>query len=267
LRVAKFQKEWYLRRYGYENETTFGTAIKEAQFTLEAGCGVGTHTAFFANNTSGLVFALDISTAIDHAYANHHQIDNIVFVQADITRLPFRDSFFDFISCDQVIHHTPNTSVTFAHLVKKTAPAGKLNIYVYKVKGPLREFCDDLIREKATKMNFGDCYKLCEPITKLGKVLSDLHAEIDIPEDIPMLKIKKGKYNLQRFIYFNVLKCFWNDDFDYHTNVSINADWYNPEHAHRHTAEEVKQWCALNKVDLLHIDEKEEAGISFTAQK
>jgi ubiquinone/menaquinone biosynthesis C-methylase UbiE len=267
LKVAKFQREWYLRRYGFNGEKEFNNFLKDFKFILEAGCGVGKDTAFFANNTEGIVFAVDISSAVDHAYLNHKNLNNAIFVQADITNLPFRDNFFDFISCDQVIHHTPNTSKTFAHLIKKTKPKGKLGIYVYKVKGPIREFCDDYIRSKATKLSFEECYKLCEPITKLGKALSDLKVEFDVPEDIPILKIKKGKYDLQRFFYYNVLKCFWNDDFDYPTNVSINADWYNPEHAHRHTKEEIEGWCKDNNVSLLYLDEKEEAGISFIVQK
>ena len=138
---------------------------------------------------------------------------------------------------------------------------------MYKVKGPIREFSDDFIRKTGTKMSFEECYKLCEPITKLGKALSDLKVKVDIPEDIPLLKIKKGTYDLQRFIYYNMIKCFWNDDFDYHTNVSINADWYNPEHAHRHTKQDVEQWCDENSLKLLHLDNEEGAGISFLAEK
>lgn len=267
LKVARFQKEWYLRRYGFETENDFKEFISGFKLVMEAGCGVGKDTGFFAENTDGLVFAVDISTAIDYAYNNHKDKDNIFFVQADITKLPFKDEFFDFISCDQVIHHTPNTKQTFNHLISKTKSSGKLGIYVYKVKGPIREFSDDHLRSIGVKMTFDECYKMCEPITKLGKALSDLKAEFEVPEDIPELKIKKGKYDVQRFIYYNMLKCFWNDEFDYHTNVTINADWYHPLDAHRHTKEEVEQWCGEFKVKLLHLDNEDGAGISFIVLK
>lgn len=267
LKVANFQKEWYLKRYNFKDENEFKSFLKEFKFILEAGCGVGKDTAFFSKNTNGIVFAVDISSAIDHAFENHKDKENVVFIQADITQLPFKDGFFDFISCDQVIHHTPNTAVTFKHLVQKTKEKGKLGIYVYKVKGPIREFSDDFIRKIGTKLSFEECYKLCEPITKLGKALSDLDIEFEVPEDIPLLKIKKGKYNLQRFFYYNIMKCFWNDEFDYHTNVSINVDWYNPKDAHRHTKEEVESWCKENNVSILHLDNEDGAGISFIVKK
>ena len=32
------------------------------------------------------------------------------------------------------------------------------------------------------------------------------------PEDIPLLGIKAGHQDVQRFIYWNVFKCYWNDD-------------------------------------------------------
>ena len=47
----------------------------------------------------------------------------------------------------------------------------------------------------------------CEQMTILGKTLSDLNIEIDVPE-IPLLSIKGGKYDIQRFIYWNFYKMF-----------------------------------------------------------
>ena len=46
-----------------------------------------------------------------------------------------------------------------------------------------------------------------EQMTILGKKLSDLNIEIDVP-DIPFLSIKGGKYDIQRFIYWNFIKMF-----------------------------------------------------------
>ena len=39
-------------------------------------------------------------------------------------------------------------------------------------------------------------------------------------------------------MYTNV----WNSALSFEENVAINYDWYHPQHASRHTAEEVEGW-------------------------
>ena len=48
------------------------------------------------------------------------ELGNVQLVHADVNRLPFPDEFFDFINCDQVIHHTPDPPVTFENLREET---------------------------------------------------------------------------------------------------------------------------------------------------
>ena len=91
-------------------------------------------------------------------------------------------------------------------------------------------------------------------MTCLGETLSKLNLEFEIPEDIPFLDIKMGKYNLQRFFYYYIFKCFWNDRFSDKENRLVNFDWYHPIYAHRHTAEEVKAWFQKVGMKLLHLD-------------
>ena len=129
-------------------------------------------------------------------------------MQADLTRLPFANDYFDFIGCDQVIHHTPDTRASLHGLVEHLAPRGHLAFYVYKRKGPIREFCDDYIRERTVQIAAEECLEISEAITKLGKALTDLRVTVDVPEDIPLLGIKAGKKDIQRFIYWNVFKCY-----------------------------------------------------------
>jgi SAM-dependent methyltransferase len=208
----------------------------------------------FATNSNANVFGIDISDGIYNAYRDLDHIANLHFIQADLTRLPFAPEFFDYISCDQVIHHTPDTHQSFQALLRHLAPGGYIGIYVYKVKGPIREFCDDFIRQTTVNMDVEECFKVSEAITKFGKSLSDLNVEIEVPEDIPILGIKAGKHNLQRFIYWNVFKCYWNDTMDWHSNVITNFDWYHPLHAHRHTPEEVRSWYESAGLDIVSFD-------------
>jgi hypothetical protein len=43
---------------------------------------------------------------------------------------------------------------------------------------------------------------------------------------------------LQRFIYWNFLKCFWNEELGKTTSVSTNYDWYSPSNAFRYNKDE-----------------------------
>ena len=53
------------------------------------------------------------------------------------------------------------------------------------------------------------------------------------------LGIVGGKMSLQRFIYWNFIKCFWNENLGYATSLSANFDWYSPVNAKRFSKKEV----------------------------
>ncbi len=258
--------KWYLDRYGFGTEKALGDFLKDKKRILDAGTAHGRDAEMYVRNSSATVFGIDISYGIRNAYRDLKSVPSLHLVQADLTKLPFPKAFFDFIGCDQVIHHTPSTRESLRSLLTHLAPGGHVAFYVYRKKGPIREFCDDHIRETTVKMSPEECMKVSEAITKFGKALSDLKIEIDVPEDIDVLGIKKGKQDLQRFIYWNVFKCYWNDTMDWDANVITNFDWYHPLHAHRHSPDEVKTWCAEEGLDILHFD-VQESGISTLAKK
>lgn len=265
-KMRNFQLNWYLERYGWNSLENLINFLHTRQFILDAGTGLGRDAKLYAENTGGEVFGIDISDGIDVAYSSIGYLPNLHLIQADLTRLPFKDGFFDFIACDQVIHHTPNTEKSFKYLVRFLKPGGQIAVYVYRKKGPIREFCDDYIRSYTTKLSPQECYEFSEALTKLGKSLSELNVEINIPKDIPILEIKAGNYDLQRFVYWDVFKCFWNSDFDFETNVMINFDWYHPKDAHRHTPEEVNQWLKDTGLEIVSFNVAE-SGISARGVK
>jgi hypothetical protein len=108
--------------------------------------------------------------------------------------------------------------------------------------GAARQFCDQHIREYFTQLEPEDCYKACESLTELGRELSRLNAKITLEKPIPVLGIPAGTHDVQRLIYYNFVKCFWNDAFDFETNNMVNFDWYHPHNAWQHTEEEVELW-------------------------
>jgi SAM-dependent methyltransferase len=258
--------QWFLDRYGFKTVDGLRGFLSPKRRILDAGTGHGRDSELFAKNSTATVFGVDISEGIHNAYRDLDQIENLHLIQADLCRLPFDEKFFDFISCDQVIHHTPDTRESLARLVRHLAPGGHIGIYVYKKKAPIREFSDDYIRQFTVSMPPEECLKVCEAITKFGQSLSRLGVTIDVPEDIPILGIKAGKHDLQRFVYWHVFKCYWNETIDWDSNVITNFDWYHPLHAHRHTPDEVRSWFAENGLDVVHFDVVE-SGISVIGHK
>lgn len=258
--------QWYLDRYGFQTLEGLQRFLSSKRRILDAGTGHGRDSELFSQNSRAMVFGIDLSDGIYNAYRDLGHRNDLHLIQADLGQLPFDEQFFDFISCDQVIHHTPDTHLSLSRLVRHLAPGGHIGVYVYKVKGPIREFCDDYIRKFTVGMPVDECMKISEEITKFGKSLSDLGVTIDVPEDIPILGIQAGKYDLQRFIYWHVFKCYWNDTMDWDSNVITNFDWYHPLHAHRHTPEEVRAWCEELGLDVVHF-QVVDSGITVLAQK
>lgn len=258
-----FQRDWFLDRFGWKNLSNFNKFLKTRKFILDAGTGIGNSAHLFSANSHAQVFAVDASESIVFAYRKYGHKSNIHFIQADLRNLPFKKKFFDFICSDQVLHHTDNTKLSFRNLIRYLQIGGLISIYVYKKKSPIREFTDDFIREKTTTMSEKECIEFSKDMTRLGKTLSDLKGKIKIKRDIPLLGIKAGVYDIQRFVYWNFIKCFWADDGDFERSVGVNFDWYYPKYAFRHTPNEVRMWCKDYGLKVTHFNEIE-SGISVS---
>lgn len=260
-----FYVNWYLERYKFGTIEALKDFLGSKTRVLDAGTGNGRDTRLYADNSNAIVFGVDISLAIDSAYDHLKDYPNVHLIQADLTQLPFPEGFFDFIACDQVLHHTRNTEESFHKLVSRLAPGGDLSIYVYRKKAPIRELADDFLRQFSAASSEEEVWELSEQLTELGRALSSVSANVTVP-DIPALGIKAGKYDLQRFIYWHMLKCYWNPSLDYGDSVITNFDWYRPLYAHRHSAGEVRKWFAEGGLQIITFDECD-AGISVRGRR
>jgi SAM-dependent methyltransferase len=185
-------------------------------------------------------------------------------VQGDVLQLPFKNGSFDLIFSDGVLHHTPSTEQALKALAPLLAAGGEIMFYVYRKKGPIREFSDDYIRNLVAGLPPEQGWAMLEPLTHLGKALAGLHVEVDVPEDIPYLGITAGRYDVQRLIYWHFIKLFWNDAYTFAENQHVNFDWYHPRYAHRQSEEEVRRWCEEANLRITHCH-VEESGITVRA--
>ena len=237
------QFEWYLKLYGYDSEGDLKEALQSREIILDAGCGLGYKAAWFADlSPSSVVVCMDFSDAIFEAVKRYGNYENMIFVKGDIAKTGFADQAFDMISCDQVLHHTESPLETLREFDRITKETGLLNTYVYAKKALPRELLDDHFREAAKDFSHQEIWDLSEQLTELGKTLSDLNVTIEVP-DIPALGIKGGSQDLQRFIYWNFIKCFWNADFGWDASVMANFDWYSPSNAFRYNLQDFLKMC------------------------
>jgi ubiquinone/menaquinone biosynthesis C-methylase UbiE/uncharacterized protein YbaR (Trm112 family) len=266
-KTKRNREQWFFERFGFSTgDADIQNFLMDCKFVLEAGVGTGVDSDLIARNFSGVLFGLDMSDSIEIAYERFKSRENIVLMQADVRQLPFKEAFFDVIVCDQVLHHTPDPRKSFSHLIQHLRKNGLILFYVYKQKGPVREFSDDYLRCIFTKSSLEQCLSFCRKITSLGRNLSHLKAVIEIEEDIPELSLTKGKYDVQRLIYDHIFKCFWNEDYDFDTNMMINFDWYRPIYASRFQPEDIRRWCIEEDLQIVHFDVCP-SGISVIARK
>jgi SAM-dependent methyltransferase len=254
----KMQKDWYLKLYGFSSEDEFASFLQSKRVIFDAGCGLGYKSEWFASLApESLVIGIDYSDAARIAADNYSSKANLLFAQGDIANTPFLDGSIDYVSCDQVIMHTQNPDETFEELVRITNPVcGEFSCYFYAKKALPRELLDDHFRSACSNMSNDELWDMSKQLTTLGKNLSELGVSIDVP-DIPALNIKGGSYDLQRFLYWNFLKCFWNEDLGQETSIVTNYDWYSPSNARRYSEQEVRNLVELNGLDFRFFHQEE----------
>ena len=97
---------------------------------LEGGCGKGRHTQLAARWGAADVIGIDLSVAVDTAFAATRDLPNAHIVQADIYHLPFA-RIFDYGFSVGVLHHLPDPQGGFESLASKVKAGGHLTAWVY----------------------------------------------------------------------------------------------------------------------------------------
>ena len=99
------------------------------------------------------VFCVDLSSAVEAAYANTEGLNNVHVIQADLFKLPFKHDSFDVIYSMGVLHHTSDTEMAFAALAPFLTLDGTISIWVYVDSPDLGQRLSDRLRSVTTKMN------------------------------------------------------------------------------------------------------------------
>jgi SAM-dependent methyltransferase len=124
---------------------------------LEGGCGKGRHAQLSAEWGARDHIGVDLSAAVETAYAATRHLENAHIVQADIYHLPFKP-VFDYAFSVGVLHHLPDPHGGFRSLASKVKDGGHISAWVYGAENngwitrfvnPLRERITSRINRRA----------------------------------------------------------------------------------------------------------------------
>jgi len=111
----------------------------QGEVIVEAGCGSGRFTEHAAG-TGAVVLSFDYSSAVDVNYSANGKLENVLIVQADIYRMPFKYRVADKLFCFGVLQHTSNPEKAFKVLLKYLKPGAQIaaDIYAINWKTPFK---------------------------------------------------------------------------------------------------------------------------------
>jgi SAM-dependent methyltransferase len=244
--------KWILTRNGFAAPEALCIYLQDKKRILDAGCGNGRVTALlhrYASITANIIGIDLVSAGV--AQENLASLERVKIHAKDILEDLSELGQFDFIYCQEVLHHTSNPKKAFLNLCKSLSINGEIAIYVYKKKAPIREYADDFIRDRISSLPYEKAIELITELTNFGAALSALPVKVQVPK-VQLLEIEAGEYEVQRLIYHFFLKCFWNSDLSFEENVAINYDWYHPQLCTRHTVEEIQSWFAEANLGVVH---------------
>jgi SAM-dependent methyltransferase len=187
-------------------------AALRGQLLLDVGTGSGRHSRQ-AHEAGAAVVAVDVGRSIDTARRNLPP--DVLTVQADAERLPFRPGTFDVVMSIGVLHHLPDTERAFRRLVPLAREGGIVHVYLYWVpprRGHQRALrVVDLARRVTTRLPHRVLHPLCYPIA------AGLFASCVIPYRVarrrPRLARLAAAFPLKAYADYPFAVCV-NDQFD-----------------------------------------------------
>ena len=102
--------------------------VRGCKRILDAGCGNGRYSKFLLRwaDPDAFIAAFDLSQRMLKRARGRHDGKRVAHVAADLTSIPFPDSFFDAVVCGYVLEHLPDPRPGLNELARVMRPGGKL---------------------------------------------------------------------------------------------------------------------------------------------
>ncbi len=116
-------------------DTEIGWKEKELRnkIIIEIGSGAGRFIDVVSKRGTSLAIGMDITNAVDASQANLGHRGNILFIQADIFKLPLKKEICDFVFSIGVLHHTPDPQKAFTNMVDLVKDDGDIGLSLYEI--------------------------------------------------------------------------------------------------------------------------------------
>ncbi len=219
------------------NETKWKRDLS-SETILEVGCGSGRFTAQ-AVSTGAMVVATDLSGAVDANYRAHEGVDNLLIVQSNIYKMPFRRESFDKVFCLGVLQHTPDVEKSFKTLPDYLKQAGSYVTDVYDKRSGLMGLVEIFyrtyfwVRPLTRRMPTQLLYKMVSTYIKLMWPIAKLINKIPVVghkiNRMLLIVDYRGRYELSEEMLqeWSILDTF---------------DMLNPAYDQRQTIETFRKW-------------------------
>ncbi|MBU2633968.1 MAG: class I SAM-dependent methyltransferase [Nanoarchaeota archaeon] len=131
---------------------------------LDAGCGIGKLTYSLAKICKK-IYGVDFSKIAIKKAKSLFRRKNLVYLNADLRKLPFENGKFDVIFSAGVLHHIPEHELAFSELVRCLSGGGILSIWVYNSETSLKvNLLEVYFRKFLTKFNIKNRKKILKII-------------------------------------------------------------------------------------------------------
>jgi arsenite methyltransferase len=194
-------RAWLVERYSEPNDMSWLIEAVQPPLLLDAGCGSGLAALLLFDEGLRYVRYLgaDISAAVDVAAQRFAEKGvPVAFLQVDLASLPLAEESVDAVLAEGVLHYTDSPERALSALTRLLKRGGRFMFYVYRRKGPIREFADDYIRARLENMSPEAAWRTLMPLTRLGEELGKLEVMVEVPEAIDLLEIPAGRQDLRR---------------------------------------------------------------------
>lgn len=245
----------FLKRYDFKDQIQFKELLKNKKVIAEIGAGEGRLVDFLLHFSNAHIFALELSDSAYYLREKYANNNRVTVLKCDAEKHPFKPSSVNLISCDQCIHHSKRPGAIFDSLSNALANNGSCLLSVYAKKSNVREKMDAIIRDQISALDNNEKLVIAEKITEISRMLSDIDLNIQVPKEFTEFGNLAGQdMPLQRFFYYAIFKCFWNENFTFEKCKEFNFDWYSYPICYKSSPEEAVQWFTRNNINIEHVD-------------
>lgn len=243
----------------FHERTQFAREDLTGSSAVEFGCGPGRFLDV-VRRCGGIAVGIDMSVAVEAARENFRGDADVLIVQGDILKPPFKPATFDFGYTIGVLHHTPDPEGGLRRLVEVVKPGGQLACSVYPrgsfyASPSVRRFRAIHARLRAL---FGTTAARRAAVAYAQFAAYVLHPALTYLRRVPRVGSRLARHIAREWLVAVHLP-------DVRWRVLDVFDAITPAYASTHTPDEVLQW--FEGAGCEEVRRTRAKGVSFAAKR